>query len=101
MNKEDIIISASLILAIIFFLVSIYFIFLKIFGNSPTDLQVILTIATLLVSLLIFTIGSLYKLNREVGEFKINTKNSFDRFKEDVTIIKETTEKIKKKLRIK
>jgi len=66
---------------IILFILAIYFILTRIFGQSATDLTISVTLFTLVG-------GMLYKLNREVGEFKIKTINSFDRLKKDITEIK-------------
>ena len=66
---------------IILFMLAIYFILTRIFGHSATDTIISVTLFTLLV-------GLLYKLNRELGEFKIKTMNSFNNLKEDIIEIK-------------
>ncbi len=75
------------IVAIILFVM----ILTRIFGNSATDTQIYLGFFT---SLLII-IGHIIKLNtnigdinRELGEFKIKTINSFDNLKSDMELIK-------------
>ena len=60
---------------IILFILSVYFILTRIFGHSATDVTISVTLFTLIG-------GLLYKLNREFGEFKIRTVNSFERLKE-------------------
>lgn len=69
------------ILLVILFIISVYFILTRIFGHSATDL-------TISVSLFTFLAGLLYKLNRELGEFKIKSINSFDNLKQDMTLIR-------------
>lgn len=65
------------VLIIILFVVTIYFILTRIFGHSASDLTISISMFTLLGSLL-------YKINREIGEFKIKTINSFERLREDL-----------------
>ena len=69
------------IILIILFILAVYFILTRAFGHSATDLTISVTLFTLVG-------GMLYKLNREFGEFKIKTINSFDRLKKDITEIK-------------
>ena len=64
------------------FLLTVYFILTRIFGHSASDLTISVSLFTFLGSLL-------YKLNREVGELKVNTVNAFGRLKEDISFIKE------------
>ena len=66
---------------IILFILAVYFIFTRILGHSASDLTIIVTLFTLLA-------GALYRLNREFGELKIKTVNSFDRLKNDMNLIK-------------
>ncbi len=63
------------------FLLTVYFILTRIFGHSASDLTISVSLFTFLGSLL-------YKLNREVGEFKVKTINAFERLKEDISFIK-------------
>lgn len=70
------------ILIIILFILAVYFILTRIFGHSASDLVISITLFTLLAA-------ALYRLNRELGEFKIKTLNSFDKLKEDINLIKE------------
>ncbi len=69
------------ILIIILFILTIYFILTRIFGHSASDLTISISLFTLLGSLL-------YKINREIGELKIKTINSFERLREDLNEIK-------------
>ena len=75
------------IIIIILSILSIYFILTRIFGHSATDTTISVTLFTLLG-------GLLYKLNRELGEFKIRTMNSFNNLKEDISEIKGRLHKI-------
>jgi hypothetical protein len=62
------------ILIILFFLLAIYFIITKIFGNSASELTIMITLFLAFGSLL-------YKLNGEFWEFKIEFLNSFKQIK--------------------
>ena len=66
---------------ILLFILAVYFILTRIFGHSATNLTINITLFTLLG-------GLLYKLNREIGEFKIKTINSFKMLKEDIKGLK-------------
>ncbi len=70
------------ILIIILFLLSVYFILTRIVGKSASELAIGITLFSLLAVVL-------YKLNREIGEFKIKTVNSFNKLREDTSLIKE------------
>ena len=69
------------IIIIILFILAVYFILTRIFGHSASDLAISITLFTLLAA-------GMYKLNREIGEFKIRTINSFEKFKDDINLIK-------------
>jgi len=69
------------IVLIILFLLAVYFISTRIFGHSASDLTISMTLFSLLG-------GLLYKLNREFGEFKVKTINSFDKMGSDFSLIK-------------
>lgn len=66
---------------LILFFMAVYFILTRIFGHSATDLTITVTLFCLLGSML-------YKLNREVGEFKLNVVHSFEKIGEDLKEIK-------------
>ena len=70
------------IIIIILLVLAVYFILTRIFGHTATDTTISVTLFTLLG-------GLLYKLNREFGEFKIRTMNSFNNLKDDIKEIKE------------
>ena len=76
------------ILLVVFFIGTIYVILWKIFGDSPTDFQVISWVVGLF-GVAVFKLFSLiYSMNREVGEIKIGVRNGFKRIKEDMQEIK-------------
>jgi len=66
---------------VILFILAVYFILTRIFGHSATDITISVTLFTLVG-------GLLYKLNREFGEFKMITMNSFNNLKDDINEIK-------------
>jgi len=73
------------VLGIAALIFAVYLILTTIFGNSATPIEVTLMLFLGLGSLF----GSqIYKLNREVGEIKINMKHSFNNIKEDINSIK-------------
>ncbi|MGC9309574.1 MAG: hypothetical protein ACP5D2_02665 [Candidatus Nanoarchaeia archaeon] len=70
------------IIIIILSLLLVYFILTRIFGNSASDL-------TIMVTLFLVFAGLLYRLNKEFGEFRIKSINSLDQIKKDICLIKE------------
>ncbi len=95
------------VLIIILFLLSVYFILTRIFGESASDLTIIVSLFSFFGSLFVRTIYVIYNLNREVGEFKVNSMSSFNRIKNDMGSLKSSMDliktdlgKIKKKLKI-
>lgn len=81
------------ILLVVFFIGTVYMILWRIFGNSPTDFQVISWVVGLF-SVAVFKLFTFtYNLNREVGELKIGIKSGFGRIKEDIQEIKKIVEK--------
>jgi hypothetical protein len=52
-----------------------YFILTRIFGHSATDATIIVSLFSILSAFLIKINTSLYKLNRELGEFAIENKH--------------------------
>jgi len=63
----------------------------KVFGKSATDIQIFLGFFTGLLILMGHIIklkGDVNHLNREFGEFKIKTINSFKNLKKDISSIK-------------
>jgi len=83
------------------FLLLVYLILVRIFGNSSSDLQIMIGLLTFLGSLTIKSIMLSFNLNREFGETRVNIMNSFNNIKDDMTSIKENINSIKKKLKIK
>lgn len=87
------------VLIVILFLLSVYLILTRIFGRSATDLAIGVSLFTFLGILIyqnnINTTNHIIKLNREFGEFKIKTINSFDKLKEDLGEIKDKIGRLK------
>lgn len=76
------------IIIIILFLLSLYLILTRIFGHSATDLTITISLFTFLGSLVFKLTYFILNFNREFGEFKIKSINSFDNIKEDISLIK-------------
>ncbi len=72
------------ILIIIFAIIVVYVLIDRIFGNSPTDFELMTYILGLygMTILKLFTL--IYGVNREIGELKINVRNGFNKIKEDM-----------------
>jgi len=84
------------ILIIIFLIGTIYVFLWRIFGNSPTDFQVISWVVGLF-SVVIFKLFTFtYNMNREISELKTGVKNGFKRIKEDIQEIKTLIKKNEK-----
>lgn len=83
------------ILLVVFLAGTVYVFLLRIFGNSPTDFEVI-SWAVGLFSIAVFKLFTFtYKLNREVGEIKIGVRNGFGRIKGDIESLREDMQEIK------
>lgn len=65
------------IIAWIALIIGIVFLLWKIFGNSPTDLQVI-------IPFIIFGIAKIWEINNNQKEFEFEVKLSFSKVKEDM-----------------
>lgn len=76
-------------------ILGIYMILDRIFGNSPTDFELILMLFGLLGAVMIKGASMIYGLNREIGEFKTKSFHSFDRIKMDMKEIKDEIHVIK------
>jgi len=72
------------IVIIVLLIVGAYLFLTRIFGSSPTDLQLILWLFGFSVTLILKIFNMIYSLNREIGEIKIQMKNSFDKVREDI-----------------
>lgn len=75
------------LLLIVFFIIVIYLILERVFGNSPTDFQLILWISGFFGTAILKIFNLIYDINRETGELKTNVKNGFDRIKIDIRLI--------------
>ena len=82
---------AVLVLLFLFF---VYLVLDYTFGNSPTILEVMLILFTFIGGLVFKAGYDFAKINREMGENKIITINSFKIFKKEVGEIKEEIRKI-------
>lgn len=76
------------ILAVILFLLSVYLILLRLFGHSPTEIEIMIMLFSLIITLIFKGYTEISKLNREVGEIKIGVMNEFKKVTEDMQMIK-------------
>ncbi len=90
MRKSNIIGYIAITIFIIFAIVLGIQIFLKLTGNSPTDIQILYTSFGLIISYLLLMSFKLGTFVGEVREFMKITKNSFSRLKEDTDGIKKS-----------
>lgn len=85
------------ILLVLLFLLLIYLISTRLFGHSATDLTINITLFTFLGGLIYYLntniMNHVVKLNREFGEFKVKTINTFERLKDDTKEIKNRLKK--------
>ena len=80
-----------IVLSLLFF----YFVLTRIFGHSATDFTIAIGAFSAIGTLFYKLYSNLYKLNREVGEFKSNTKFSFKNLKSDVSTLKSDVSTLK------
>ncbi len=57
----------------------------RIFGKSATDIQIYVGF----ISGLLIIMSYIVKMNREIGEIRLQTANSFEKVREDMDKIKE------------
>jgi hypothetical protein len=86
------------ILIIVFLIITIYMFLWKIFGDSPTDFQVVSWVIGLFSAAVLKLFAMIYYMNREVGELKIGIKNGFNNVKEDIENINGSIKEIKELL---
>ena len=86
----DIIVNTIIIVA---FVIAVYWFFQLLFGGSP-DLSEFNSL------LIIMIVGVLFNLYREIGEIKVGMKYSFEKIRDDISLIKEDVGLIKKKLKV-
>ncbi len=60
----------------------------RIFGHSATDVQIYLAF----ISGLLVVMTQIVKMNREIGEIKIQMKNSFRKVRDDIEKLKRLTQ---------
>ena len=73
----------------IFFVIGIAMILWKIFGNSPTDLQVV-------IPFIIMGFLKIWGMNERMIKLEMKTKNGFYNMKRDMNLIKQDLNLIKK-----
>ena len=78
------------ILIILLFLLSVYLILTRIFGHSASDLTIMISLFSFFGSILFKLVFVISNLNREIGEFKVKTINSFKKLREDLNDLKDT-----------
>jgi len=92
-NKIDLFkLFMNTILLILFGLITFWF-FELLFGGSPTLIEFGAVI-------IVATFGYILKINREVGEIKVDMKHNFGRMKDDIDLIKNNLNLINKKLKV-
>ena len=69
----------------------------RIFGKSATDFHIFLTFSMMIVTIM----GYIVKMNREIGEMKIQMRESFNKADKEISILKQDINLIKNKLKIK
>jgi len=89
------------IILIILIIVGIYLFLNRIFGHSPTDLQLILWLFGFFGTAMVKMFSLVYNINREIGELKTNTKESFNKIRTDVSEIEQEISEIKNSLKVK
>lgn len=72
------------IIIVIFLILVVYMFLARIFGNSPTDFQIISGVVGLFGAFIIKLFSNFGNLNREVGEMKVGMKNSFEKVRGDI-----------------
>lgn len=88
------------ILIIILFLLSVYLILTRIFGQSASDLSIILSLFSVIGGLVIRLTFFIVDFNMEFGEFKVKTGHHFEAVKDGFSKVKGDMNLIKKKLKI-
>ncbi len=76
------------VLLILLLIIGAYLLIARILGHSPTDFQLILWVVGFFGTAMLKIFSLIYNLNREMGEIKMNIKNSFNKIKTDVKDIK-------------
>ena len=83
------------IILIALLILGVYLFFDRIFGNSPTDFQLILWLAGFFGVAIIKTATLMYDLNREIGETRVKSFHAFAKIKTDTKDIKSQINNIK------
>ncbi|MBU3923382.1 MAG: hypothetical protein KJ592_00535 [Nanoarchaeota archaeon] len=72
-------------------LVGVGMVLWRVFGNSPTDLE-------LFVPFLIFGFGKVWSIGDRVTRLEMNTKHGFEMMKRDMNLIKDKLDSIEGRL---
>lgn len=84
------------ILLVMSFIIMMYFILWRIFGDSPTDFSVTSSVLGFIGMAFLKIFTFIFVINREVGELKIGVREGFRRIKEDIGSLKEDMNGVKK-----
>lgn len=88
------------ILIVVFLIIVIYMFLARIFGNSPTDFQLISGSFGLVGMIVVKLFTLIYGINREVGEIKtelrVGVRSGFKKIKNDIQEIKELVKRRKR-----
>lgn len=76
-------------------ILGIYLFLDRIFGNSPTDFQLILWLLGFFGAGMVKGVSLIYNLNKEMGEIKIKSFHAFKKIRSDVNNIKGDISEIK------
>lgn len=87
------------VLLVVLIIVGIYLFAARIFGDSPTDFQLISWTAGLLIAGMVKMANLIYNLNREIGEFKVKSISSFKVVKSDIGLIKTNIQRIREDIK--
>ena len=71
-------------ITVLLYLLSVYFMLTRIFGHSATELTILIGVFTILGSLIIHNSHYTLKINRELGELKVETKACLAEIKKDI-----------------
>ena len=86
------------IILVALLILGIYLFLDRIFGNSPTDFQLILWLAGFFGVAIVKGASLIYNLNRKIGETKIKSFHAFEKIKTDMKNIKKDVSNIKELL---
>lgn len=76
------------VILIILGIIVVYLFAYRIFGNSPTDFQIIAGITGFFGAAILKNFSLTYKLNREIGELRLKSFHAFNGIKTDMESLK-------------